>query len=390
MQSLLERCRFRLNIRVRQLMSYHLRQPARRGNHPLKVHIGHAFWGAGNAGDDFMLLGFLREIGRQRRRVGFTCCVPENWELLAKRYPEITWLPYTIDARWNAIRSADCWLGLGGTPFQTDSGRFFECQLDQEWFMCQVLAKPMDFLGIGVENSFVMQRPQFRRAFMSVRHCWARDERSAKWLDEAHPGRTTSAADLANILFRERFAGQERNPDPHAIGFLFNFEKPTENVIDTLPVLMQGLPAERAFWLVQDPRLLPGMENDWWRRFSESLRQRLTIFNLDWESTCSTSPVDFLKWPAKVISSRYHGALLAVWIGAKVLIVARSGKLTGLADQFGLPRVNSVSEVSEIISGVSAAATISLDRLESLAEIAAASVRDWLTEASVSAGKEIE
>ena len=135
---------------------------------------------------------------------------------------------------------------------------------------------------------------------------------------------------------------------------------------------------------------MPGMENDWWRRFSESLRQRLTIFNLDWESTCSTSPVDFLKWPAKVISSRYHGALLAVWIGAKVLIVARSGKLTGLADQFGLPRVNSVSEVSEIISGVSAAATISLDRLESLAEIAAASVRDWLTEASVSAGKEIE
>ena len=350
----------------------HVRSP-RAAWAPLRVHIGHCFWGAGNAGDDFMLAGFLREIRRLARPVHFTCSVPENHAGLRLRYPEIQWLEYTISARWNAMASAECWLGLGGTPFQCDSGPFFERHLEQEWAICQAIGLPMDFLGIGVEHAAVMNRPGFRRLFQSVRHSWARDELSASWLNSVVTGRTTAAADLANILFAELHPDYAVKPPSRGIGYLLNFEKLTESLPDLLPALLEALPGEELFWLVQDRRLLPGMERYWWVRLPDSVRSRFLVVELGQE--CATTvPTEM---PGTVISSRYHGALLAAWSGSRVMIIARSGKMMGLAQQLGVQAVDSVHDVRGIVSGVAANAPVPRERLRVLAEMAATSVTEW-------------
>ena len=340
-----------------------------------RVHIGHSFWGAGNVGDDFMLAGFLQEIVRLNQKLHFTCCVFDNLEELRQRYPEIEWREYTIAARWNAIESANSWLGLGGTPFQSDSGCFFERHLEQEWSMCRAIGIPMDFLGIGVEHAVVLNRPGFRRVFESVRRCWARDELSASWLNSVVSGRTTSAADLANILFSKLCAERPAMPVSRAVGYLLNFEKLTGSETDALPALLKALPADENFWLVQDQRLLPGMERYWWNRLPEPVRDNLRIVELGFDGA-DIVPAEM---PGTVVSSRYHGALLAAWRGSRVVIVARSGKLTGLARQLGVQSVDFVHDIQGIVSGVSVNTPVPPEKLDALAKMASESVREWLT-----------
>ena len=243
--------------------------------------------------------------------------------------------------------------------------------------MCRAIGLPMDFLGIGVEHAAVMNRPRFRRLFQSVRHCWARDELTASWLERVAEGRTTSAADLANILFVEQCPEREVTPESRGIGYLLNFENLTESVPDLLPALLEALPGEELFWLVQDRRLLPGMERYWWDRLPDSVRSTLRVVELG-QDGATIVPTEM---PGTVISSRYHGALLAAWSGSRVMIIARSGKMTGLAQQVGLPAVSSLHDIGGIVSGVAACTPAPRERLRVLAEMAAKSVEEWLAKA---------
>lgn len=315
----------------------------------------------GNLGDDFMLDGFLTALKGHLAGLRLTCCSMGDLALLSRRHPQIEWLPCSIHHRLRALSSADCWLGLGGTPFQTDSGDWFERHLDEERVMCRGAGLPMYFLGVGVGNANALERPAFRRIARAATHVWARDALSRDHLSRVIPGRVTEAADLANILFRD-LPPQAQVP---GVGLLLHFERPGVVTAERLEACMGSLPGVPFSWLVQEQRDLAGSEKALWQQLPETLRARLPQ---GWNM------------PEKVISSRYHGALLAAWRGCGLLILARNEKLVGLAEALGLPARDAASDWHLMTD------MRSVDRgvLRTLADRAESSVAAWLGQVNVS------
>ena len=129
----------------------------------MRIHLGHHFYGAGNLGDDFMLAGFLAAMRPLAPAATLTCCVPFALPPLQQRFPAITWLPYDDATRTRAIADCDVWLGLGGSPFQSALSRWFVDHLVTEAEFCRRAAKPMFFLGVGVQQADELRDPDVRR-----------------------------------------------------------------------------------------------------------------------------------------------------------------------------------------------------------------------------------
>lgn len=307
---------------------HHPRDPAA----PFTLHLGHHFWGMGNVGDDFMLEGFLRGLREHSIQLRITCCALGDRSLLATRFPEIEWRPYTLQHRLAALSVADVWVGLGGTPFQNDSGDWMELHLDEERRLCHALNVPMDFLAIGVGNRSALQQPRFRQVIEAARYLWVRDEASYEVLAPLAPGRVSLAADLANILFQQTSSSA---PLEEGTGLLIHSEQDHNK----LPLEMEAWiqhQTQPCFWLVQEQRSLPGSEMARWEQMSAQTKHGLLRREPDWRAGSVAEILHSWPFPAEVISSRYHGALLAAWRGAALHILARNDKLSALAQSLGL------------------------------------------------------
>lgn len=343
----------------------------------LTVHIGHHFWGTGNVGDDFMLAGFLLEMRRVELPVHFTCCVPSNRERLAKLHPEVEWMGYNVSDRWSAIKDADCWLGLGGTPFQMDSGDWLEQHLDMERAICKSLNKPMYFLGVGVGNVEALQRPKYKRLIKAAVRFWARDEMSASLLDEASEGKVSLGADLANILF-----AQHRCPlIGGAIGYLMHFEDRSFFPVEDFQALLNHHLEMSRLWLVQESRCLPWSEKVLWQELPADVRAGLRVSEPRQDAIKVKELLESWCMPEVLISSRYHGALLAAWSGSRAVVITRNDKLTGLSRQLGIPSVGALSDRALLIEAVRTSKVVPKERLCDLAHKASCSVQAWFQHA---------
>ena len=348
----------------------------------LTVHIGHHFWGAGNVGDDFMLAGFLVEMRRAAVPVRFTCCVPAARERLAKHHPEINWMCYTLSARWSAVEAADCWLGLGGTPFQTDCGDWLEQHLDVEREICECLHKPMYFLGVGVGNAQALQRPKYQRLMQAAVHFWGRDEMSAALLAGASQGKVSTAADLANILFAQRTSPLVKQ----SIGYLMQFEDRSLFSVEDFLVLLNHHSDLCRLWLSQESRCLRWSEKALWQELCATVQAGLRVSEPQEDTEDMVELLESWSMPEVLVSSRYHGALLAAWSGSRVIIITRNDKLTGLARQLGIPTVRDLSDTALIIEAIRKAKAVAPANLHDLASRASSSVQEWLRHAVKSTG----
>ncbi|MEZ5384397.1 MAG: polysaccharide pyruvyl transferase family protein [Prosthecobacter sp.] len=343
----------------------------------LTVHIGHHFWGAGNVGDDFMLAGFLVEMRRAALPVRFTCCVPYDNERLARRHPEVEWKPYTLSDRWSAIKDADCWLGLGDTPLQIDSGDWLEQHLDMEREICECLNKPMYFLGVGVGNVDSLQRPKYKRLIKAAVHFWGRDEMSASWLDEASDGKASPGADMANILF-----AQHTSPlIERSTGYLMHFEDRSFFSEEGFLNLIKSHSDLSSLWLVQESRCLRWSEKALWQELPASVQAGLRMSEPRQDTDDIDELLDSWSMPEVLISSRYHGALLAAWSGSSVVIINRNDKLTGLARQLGITSVAALNDAELLIEAIRTSKAVSQESLRDLARKASCSVHEWLQHA---------
>jgi len=328
-------------------------------------------------GDDFMLAGFILEMRRAELSVHFTCCVPSNRERLAKLHPEVEWMGYSLSDRWSAIKDADCWLGLGGTPFQMDSGDWLEQHLDMEREICKSLKKPMYFLGVGVGNVEALQRPKYKRLIKAAVHFWARDEMSASLLAEAAEGKTSLGSDMANILFAQHTSPLRMG----SMGYLMHFEDRSLFSLEALSILLNQQIALSCLWLVQESRCLQWSEKALWLELPIAMRAGLQMSEPNQDAKNMDELLESWCVPEVLISSRYHGALMAAWSGARAVVITRNDKLTGLSRQLGIPSVGSLSDTVSLIEAIRTSKTVSQERLNDLAHTASWSVQEWLQHA---------
>ena len=327
------------------------------------VFVGHDFFGAGNFGDDLALAGFLT-VAAQHPDVQITICTPYDVEGQRALFPQIRWLSGDAAERERALRSADLWLGLGGTPFQLDSGPWLLDHNEDERRRCAAFGKPMYLLGIGCENPDAAADPRARKLLESVERVWTRDERSAAAL---HPfiasHRLSAGADMAHLAFGAAPAAPR---DPGVVGLLLAFERADQIDLDELGAFIERRGVGRTRWLVQETRTFPHVERWILAALSPAARARLNVMD---PSYGTASVPDYLRAfgaPETTVSSRYHGVVVAAWHGSKVLVVSRSAKLRGIADDMGLPQIDDVNSHAALEAGLATAAVVPRERLAAM------------------------
>lgn len=347
----------------------------------MRVHIGHHFYGAGNLGDDIMLAGFLHALSASGIELCLSCCSPFDLESQKRRFPQIEWLPYTREARQSAIASSDGWLGLGGAPFQSDSGEWFVDHLADEAMWCKQQNLPMWFLGVGVNNREVFELPQTRILLDCVQGIWTRDAVSANHIAEHFPrSKIRVSADLANIFLQRRATYEDCAPDPGCIGLCLNFEDRSMFDVQKLEATILMPRSEDFAWLIQEVRPLDFSERCLLAMFSADVKKRLHVREPCYARASVGELLDAWGRCDTVVSSRYHAGLVQAWRGGRLTLVARSQKLIGLADQLSCPIIDSIVGISQIDKAFVDAKNVNRASLSGLAQLAENSVTQWLAE----------
>lgn len=346
----------------------------------MRIHIGHHFFGAGNIGDDWMLAGFLHAFHAAGGKASFTLCTPFDLASQQRRFPQIEWLPLDEPTRRKAIAEADAWLGLGDTPFQSDSGSWFLEHLMIELALCGERDLPMWFLGVGVNNRDVFADERARTLATTARRIWTRDRTSAAWIGgAAGEHRVTAGADLAHAFLATASGVGEPST---GLAMCLNFESRPAFDVGVIERLILESPHPVA-WVVQEVRALSWSERTILDMLSARARERATVVAPDY--ACDSVTDLYHRWPSPgiALSSRYHAALAFAWRGVPVVPVLRSDKLAALAEDLALPPVPSLTAIEPVLEAFAAARPVSRELLDTRARRTAGMVRDWMREAGV-------
>ena len=313
---------------------------------PVRIHLGHHFYGAGNLGDDFMLAGFLGTMRAIEPDATFTCCVPFPLGPLQGRFPSVDWRSYEDTERARCIERCDLWLGLGGSPFQSALSRWFVDHLVTESELCARRQTPMFFLGVGVQAAEELAVSDVRRVCEQAAGIWTRDAQSAERIRSLpRPPPVESAADLAHLFFRD-------TPPPPAkpgrVTLVANFDYAGwSGQTDALRAVRTMSPAE-TIWLAQESRELPGAE----RALHASLPP---TDRAQWKLVSPEVPGANLgdvmtRWPSGewLLTARYHAALAGAWAGSKVAILSTNEKLRAAARELQSPLVPRDADVNAV------------------------------------------
>jgi polysaccharide pyruvyl transferase WcaK-like protein len=87
--------------------------------------------------------------------------------------------------------------------------------------------------------------------------------------------------------------------------------------------------------------------------------------------------------PETIVTSRYHGALFGAWAGARVIVVERNAKLTGLVEQLGLTSIKDLTSAEPLLTAMEQARPVDPAKLAGLAgavRLAGAQLADALAE----------
>src|ERR1700678_1927404 len=330
-----------------------------------KIFLGHDFFGAGNFGDDLMLEGFLRclrECGNPAEVVAY---IPHDVESQQRRFSAIGWHSSADKQRREAhLRPADVWLGLGGTPFQLNSGPWSLDHLNREREVCNRLGKTMVFLGVGCDSPAAVWDPRGRSVIEAAERTWTRDARSAELIGSvAVAGSVSQGSDLAHITL-----GSAARPaaEPGLLGLLLGLEDP--GIVDIAALeqeIVRRCPA-RTRWLVQEMRSFPCTERWNFAGLSELAQGSIDLMPMNYSTDTIDGFLENFGAPETVVSSRYHGALIAAWHGRRVGVIRRADKLDGIMADLDVPHVNRIHHAKELEALAHQAHPVDPARLEAL------------------------
>jgi polysaccharide pyruvyl transferase WcaK-like protein len=301
----------------------------------MHIHIGHHFYGSGNVGDDFMLAGFLSELGEIKKHIRLTCCIPYNLDNIKNRFPDVEWQPYTHEARISCIKSCTLWLGLGGSPFQSSVSNWFIDHLSEEYSYCLKFDKPLAFIGIGSQDSSSFNDINLAQIIKASSFISTRDIKTYNYIISNGLNRNIChhGADLAHLYFSSQSFG---NCKKGRLLATFNFDYSSWSNLNATLTELKKLQANEQIWLIQESRTLPGSEQVLYSSLDDTLKN-------DWQSTIADKPNLKLsevitQWPIGewTLTSRYHSALISFWGGSKTAILSINDKLESVAIEFGL------------------------------------------------------
>lgn len=335
---------------------------------PLRLHIGHHFFGSGNLGDDLMLAGFLDAVSSAGRPVRMTCASAFDTRSQSLRFPQVEWLACDAAARESAIAECEAWVGLGGTPFQIVVGPWFLEHLAADLDLCRKYAKPMYFIGVGVNEPEALNDPRARAVLEYATHVWTRDQRSAELIAAAGAdSKVTAAADLAHIHLSRR---REMPVENGTLGYVLNFEDPSQFDPQALSVIADRLGDLRQRWLVQEFRPLDGSERAIYDALPSTIKSRLDLRVPDYPHAALDAMLTCWGAPETIITSRYHAALIGAWSGARVVAIERSEKIRGLAAQSGIVSVTDLRDAQSVLDAIDRSRPVERRHLETLAGVA--------------------
>jgi hypothetical protein len=328
------------------------------------IFCGHNFLGAGNFGDDLMLEGFVRRLTALPAPPTIVAFTPHDLKSQQRRLPAIRWLPDDPARLEWELAVADIWLGLAGTPFQVESGDWMLEHLERERERCVRLKKPMVYLGVGCNSPDLVRDLRWRRLIKSAERIWARDARSAELLDAvASPGVVAHGADLAHIALA---AKTPPSLEEGLVGVLLGLQGP--GIVDILAV--EAYLAERrpgsTRWLVQEERWFPCTERWNYAGLSEWTQQRLALMPFAYATDSTDAFLANFGTPEAVVSSRYHGALVAAWHGSRLAVIARTAKLHGIVADLEVPALPAIDRADKLVALERDGVRVDRLRLESL------------------------
>lgn len=360
------------------------------------LHIGHHFYGAGNAGDDLMLGGFLSQLPAGMN-IELTCCVPFDRTPLTCRFPQVRWLPYDEASRKACVERCDAWLGLGGSPFQCAVSRWFIDHLEQERRLCQSARKPMFFLGIGCQDAAALECSELRATCLQAKRMWTRDTRSTERLRTAFPEAAVEpGSDLAHAWLELQTPGPCL-PDTFAAAL--NFEFGTWPHLEGALASIQRAFKGRKLWISQERRVLPGAEKALYQSISSTFRAHWELIDVDPESgtasdlskATSTPTLKEItdRWPVgeRLLSSRFHSTLVGAWAGSKIVVVAINDKLRSVATELHLQSLDVQADPAHIEERFRNATPVPREHLRELAGRARASCAAFWTACGIEEGR---
>ena len=345
--------------------------------------LGFDFYGAGNIGDDLMLKGFLDTFGRHCNG-RFVCALPEDRITSQKlRFNQVDWLSVNEEQRGELASSCDCWLGVGGTPFQFSGGPWLLKRIGRDFHDLPDTKKWM--IGVGCEEEVLKEETSAKRITSEIEHIWTRDEKGRSLLVDSlgtPSERVTSGGDLAHIALKNIFSPREpQSEGEETVGIVYYAENFTYNNEIALKKFVRRILNDRkVVFLANDVRVQKGFETAVYKKLFGGVRGliglRPSLISPNYDTLDISSLVGHYSKIDTVMASRYHAILTAAWAGCRVVALDRSSKIRNLAIELDIPLVSSPFTVETLNDGLCRAKSVSRELLENKADVAEQSVVD--------------
>ena len=308
------------------------------------VYVGFNFWGHGNIGDDLMIAGFQKALtscpGVQFKTHIATSYFIESQRL---RFPDIAWhreLPDNARDRASGIHTT--WVGPGATPFQLTCGDY----VLKYWLEQLPFIKTFDrkcLVNVGAELEIEPEKEQFSLIARSLDKISTRDQHSADIMINmlgVDASRVYSGADLANIILADYMEQSKKAQKRFHVGVIIAGDTLSGEDIDGVKdyLVTRWRPVS---FIAGDVRDLERHECHIFKQMTADLgwwtKRKLVLSIPDYMNGDMRALLLPIADCSTVISSRYHGLLIAAWMGCKVAAIARSSKIPPLAKELQIP-----------------------------------------------------